>query len=178
MKIFLSGGAKSGKSALAQDLAVRLSAGGPLYYVATMVPVDEEDCRRIHRHVEDRAGMGFTTVECDRNILSVLQRVDPGGTFLLDSVTALLANEMFDAGRIDYEAGRRCAEELADFVHTVENAVVVSDGIYADSSPYETVTELYRGFLALADRVMADACDTVVEMVAGVPVLFKGDLSL
>ena len=36
MTIFLSGGAKNGKSSLAQDLAVRLADGGPRFYVATI----------------------------------------------------------------------------------------------------------------------------------------------
>ena len=39
MTIFLSGGAKCGKSHYAQDLAVRLSDGEKRYYVATMIPV-------------------------------------------------------------------------------------------------------------------------------------------
>ena len=43
MTIFLSGGAKNGKSTLAQELAVKLSGAGKRYYVATMIPTDEED---------------------------------------------------------------------------------------------------------------------------------------
>ena len=63
MKIWITGGAGSGKSSLAQELASALAAGGPHYYVATMVPRDDEDRRRISRHIEDRAGMGFGTIE-------------------------------------------------------------------------------------------------------------------
>jgi adenosylcobinamide kinase/adenosylcobinamide-phosphate guanylyltransferase len=176
MTVFISGGAKNGKSSLAQDLAVRLACGGPLYYVATMIPVDEEDRDRIRRHVEDRSGMGFTTVECGRHILSCLERADPDGTFLLDSVTALLSNEMFHDGSIDGKAGQRCAAELARFVRSVKNAVIVSDGIYCDAERYDDVTELYRKGLAEADRAMAESCDTVVEMVAGQPIIYKGGL--
>ena len=72
MTIFVSGGAKSGKSSLAQDLTVALSNGGTHYYVATMIPVDDEDRERIRLHLLDRAGMGFETMECGRNILSCL----------------------------------------------------------------------------------------------------------
>ena len=63
MKIWITGGAGSGKSSLAQELAATLAAGEPHYYVATMVPRDDEDRRRISRHIEDRAGMGFRTIE-------------------------------------------------------------------------------------------------------------------
>lgn len=176
MTVFLSGGAKNGKSSLAQDLAVKLSGDGPRYYVATMIPVDEEDRQRIRHHVADRAGMGFATIECGRHILSALDGVDRGGTFLLDSVTALLMNEMFVGDQIDKTAGERCAKELAAFVRTVKNAVIVSDAIYSDAARYDEITELYRSALARADRALAEACDTVIEMVAGQPIIYKGGL--
>jgi adenosylcobinamide kinase/adenosylcobinamide-phosphate guanylyltransferase len=177
MTIFLSGGAKNGKSSLAQDLAVRISGDRPRYYVATMIPVDEEDRCRIRRHVADRSGLDFQTVECGRNILSCLEGLDRRGTFLLDSVTALLMNEMFsDDGDVDFLAGGRCASDLTAFISAVENAVIVSDAIYADAARYDEITELYRASLAEADRACARACDTVIEMVAGQPIIYKGGL--
>ena len=95
MKAFITGGAKNGKSTLAQELAVHLAAGGVRYYIATMIPADAEDDERIRRHVADRAGLGFETLECPRHILSCLASADRNGVFLLDSVTALVQNEMF-----------------------------------------------------------------------------------
>ena len=82
MTIFLSGGAKNGKSTLAQELAVKLSGAGKRYYVATMIPTDEEDLARIRRHVADRDGLGFETIECSKNMLSCLDTADRDGTFL------------------------------------------------------------------------------------------------
>lgn len=66
MRVFLSGGAKNGKSGYAQHLAVQLAQGGKHYYVATMIPVDEEDRERIRHHIADRAGMGFETSSAAR----------------------------------------------------------------------------------------------------------------
>lgn len=59
MTVFISGGAKCGKSSVAQDLTVALANGGKHYYVATMIPSGEEDQERIRRHLADRDGMGF-----------------------------------------------------------------------------------------------------------------------
>ena len=87
MNYFLSGGAKNGKSSLAQRIVC--AQPGPRYYLATMIPHDDEDLLRIQRHIDDRAGLGFATVECGTDILSALRRMDPGGAVLLDSVTAL-----------------------------------------------------------------------------------------
>ena len=67
MRYFLSGGSKSGKSMLGQRLARDMAAGGPLYYIATMIPRDEEDQARIRRHLQERAGWGFTTVRSEEH---------------------------------------------------------------------------------------------------------------
>ena len=75
MNYFLSGGAKNGKSSLAQEIVCAQS--GPRYYLATMIPHDDEDRLRIQRHLDNRAGMGFQTVECGTDILSSLSRMEP-----------------------------------------------------------------------------------------------------
>lgn len=181
MKVFITGGAKNGKSTLAQDLAVHLAAGGTRYYIATMIPADAEDDDRIRRHIADRAGLDFETIECPRRILSCLDSADAGGVFLLDSVTALMQNEMFPPERdyaLDESAAERCMSELLTFARSVENAVFVSDFIYADTETYDPVTESYRRALAAADRMLAWECDTVVELAAGRRIVHKGVLPI
>lgn len=177
MTCFISGGAKNGKSSLAQDLAVALAKDGKHYYIATMIPVDEEDRERIRRHIADRDGLGFETVECGKNILSCLEKADPNATFLLDSVTALLMNELFPAEKhyeMDLQAAYRCGEDLRVFVRSVRNAVIVSDYIYSDAVRYDAVTETYRKCLAGIDRLLAEACETVLEVSGGQIILHKG----
>ena len=179
MTIFITGGAKNGKSSLAQDLAVAMAKGRPHYYIATMIPCDEEDRERIRHHIADRAGLGFETVECGRNILSCLDRVDPAGTFLLDSATALLLNELFPdptSCEMDVEAAQRCAQDLVAFAKAVNNLVIVSDYIYSDAAQYDDVTEVYRKCLADIDRNLAQVSDTVLEVCAGNIVVHKGDV--
>ena len=179
MIIFITGGAKNGKSSLAQQLALQLAAGGVHYYIATMIPCDDEDRERIRLHREDRAGMGFETIECGKDILSCLERADPAGTFLLDSATALLLNELFPdptSCDMDVEAANRCADDLVTFSNCVANIVIVSDYIYSDAERYDEVTETYRRCLAAIDRKLAAASDTVIEVSAGNLILHKGAL--
>lgn len=177
MIVFITGGAKNGKSSYAQRLAVRLSQGGPHYYIATMIPVDEEDRERIRRHIADRDGLGFETVECGRDILSCLPTVDTSGSFLLDSTTALLMNELFVPPdyHLNPEAGSRCADELAEFARSVANIVLVSDYIYSDAARYDDITETYRKALAGIDRRLASISDVVLELTAGNIIVHKGD---
>lgn len=181
MTIFISGGAKNGKSSFAQDLAVALSKGRKHYYVATMIPTGEEDDERIRRHIADRDGLGFETVECSKNVMSCLTVADKDGTFLVDSATALLQNAMFPVEKnfaLDIDAAHRCADELIEFAKTVGHAVIVSDYIYSDVGQYSESTELYRKCLADIDRRLAAVCNTVIEVCAGQVIIHKGDLRI
>lgn len=178
MIVLISGGAKSGKSHYAQDLAVQLSGGGKRYYIATMIAADAEDKERIRKHILDRDGMGFETVECGRRILSCLDRVDVFGSFLLDSTTALLMNELFDPTdwHLDEARGIECGDELVTFAKRVSNIVIVSDYLYSDAARYDEITETYRKCLAAIDRKLAAIADCVLEMSAGNWIVHKGEL--
>ncbi len=177
MNVFISGGAKNGKSMFAQKAAKEMAEEKkvPLYYVATMIPRDEEDEARVARHVKEREGWGFTTVEAGRNICKILDETDPEGVFLLDSVTALLANEMFSDDGYYPEAGKKTAEDLEDFARRTGNTVFVSDYIYSDAALYDEITENYRKALAEADRRLARVCDKVVEVSCGRLTTHKGE---
>ena len=107
MRILLIGGGKSGKSTMAQRLAAALSGDAPRYYWATMTPHDDEDLARIRRHVADRAGMDFITVERSFDLPAALPALDRHGTVLFDSVTACLSEQMFPGPARRYLARRR-----------------------------------------------------------------------
>ena len=177
MNVFISGGCKNGKSMYAQEIARDMAReqGVPMYYLATMIPTDDEDRARIRRHIGERDGWGFTTIEQGRNILEALDEgIDPKGVFLLDSVTALLSNEMFRPDfTTDFEAGERVAHELVRFAKETGNTIFVSDTIYSDAQIFDSYTEEYRRALAHSDRALAKACDQVIEVAFGHKYLYK-----
>lgn len=178
MNILISGGCKNGKSMYAQKTAQRQAReqGVPLYYLATMIPADEEDRARVQRHIRERDGWGFTTLEQGRDICQVLEqgRSDCRGSFLLDSVTALLANEMFrQDGTMDEAAPDRVVRNLTDFALRTGNTIFVSDSIYGDALQYDSWTECYRKGLAAADRALAEVCDQVIEVTYGSYIQYK-----
>ena len=180
MNVLISGGCKNGKSGFAQDVAVKLSANGRRYYVATMIPFDDEDRKRIKLHIADRADMGFETLEIGRDIASCLEKAKENGTFLIDSITALLLNELFSShgGDADPEAVDRCIHGLSEIVRKAESAVFVTDYIYSDAFRYDEFTENYRASLATLDRFLAKECDTVIELCAGNVIFHKGELEI
>jgi len=179
MRIFISGGCKNGKSSHAQRLAKQQCAPGkPLYYLATMIPKDTEDRERIWRHRWERAGLGFETVEVSGSLRPVIKEwLDPAGSVLLDSVTALLSDGMFTAGgRVDMEAHVHLKHELLALLEACPNVVLVSDGIYSDAWRYRPLTEAYRQRLAWLDCELTKACDVVLEAAFGNLAVFKGNL--
>ena len=180
MKIFVSGGCKNGKTSFAEDWAVAIAKGRPHYYIATMIPHDDEDRDRIRRHIASRAGKGFETVECGLDIGKGLEGCDPSGVFLLDSVTALLTNEMYRSSAegfyTDHDAPGRVSRQLGEMCDRVGNAVFVSDYIFSADEDYSGFTEEYRAGLALCDRTLARRCDTVVDMCLAQPMVIKGEL--
>ena len=62
-------------------------------YIATMFPFDEESKKRVQRHRNMRSGKGFETIECYTDLAQV--RVSKGSTVLLECMSNLVANEMF-----------------------------------------------------------------------------------
>lgn len=178
MRTFISGGCKNGKSTYAESLAkMRSFADRPLYYIATMSPFDKEDQARITRHQAERAGMGFITVEQSTCIEQILEVCDTEASFLLDSLTALLMNELFMpiTYEIDVNATTRIKRGLDKIFETVSDIVFVSDYIYSDAIAYVSeTTEVYRKALAELDRYVAQKCDVVIEVAYTHKIIHKG----
>ena len=177
MKVFISGGSKSGKSRYAEQLAVKMrKPDTPLYYLATMIPVDDEDKKRITRHRKERKEHGFETVESGRDIITAREKCNNRGTFLLDSLTALLANEMFKLdGSVEPEAYKKVALQITEVLSKINDIVIVSDFIYSDAFLYDDTTEAYRRGLAYIDKKVADISDAVIEVCAGNCIIHKGE---
>ena len=96
---YITGGAGSGKSEYAEQLAERLHTElvGPLYYVATMNPAprDSDAAARIAKHQKRRAGRGYTTLECPTDIAQLRTQALKNAVFLLEDLTNLYANEVY-----------------------------------------------------------------------------------
>lgn len=177
MTVFLIGGSKSGKSDYAQEIALKLASGGNHYYVATMQPTgSESDKAIIASHLRRRAGMGFETVEQGRDIRRCVR--DPNGTYLLDSVTALLSNALYPREK-DYEPdetlAEQCARDLIKLAKVVRNLVLVSDDVFRDGVTYDDGTEMFRRHLGALHCRLAEISDMVIEMNYGIPTVLKGE---
>ncbi len=177
MIILITGGAKCGKSHIAEDI---LDNSDSKFYIATMPPHGEAAQTAIARHREMRKGKGFFTIEQQTNIGAIA--LPPHSSALLECVTTLAANEMFSGGFIG-------AEETADRVvggirtlaqeNKLKTLVLVTNDVGSDGivdRNYSPETVEYIKAVGEINRRLAEISDTVIEAVYGIPVVLKGQL--
>lgn len=176
MKYLILGGSKSGKSMYGQNLARDIYKGnGKLYYIATMKPFDEEDKDRIQNHIKDRVGYGFSTIECHRNIISILDKINKEDIVLIDSITSLLTNEMFNGKDFNKNVYSKIAGEVLEIGRKAKDLIVVSDYIFSNSFLYDDYTNTFSKELSYITRILAKDMDYVLECSYGNVYYHKGE---
>ncbi len=175
MKVLVIGGSSSGKSMTAQRLIRQLGVitKTPLVYLATMKPVDQEDQARIVKHIHERKGWGFRTIECPKDISSCKNAV-AGTSLLADSTTALLSNEMFCGGEVKEDAHNKIIKDITLLSQYTSNIVVVGDNIFEDTGRYDRYSQAYIEGLGRLHRAIAQISDLVLEVTAGCVLIHKG----
>lgn len=186
MMYLITGGSGSGKSQYAEDLAVNirdLYQKKNLFYLAAMMPGDEESRERIRRHRHQRAGRGFTTIECYDHIEQIQIGAEEGSVYLLECLSNLLANEMYaPAGRITDRGGREESQTkkavLRPLLELAKQAdlIVVSNEVFSDGVRYDPDTMCYLRLLGFLNCSLAKEADAVVETVCAIPLIRKGEL--
>ncbi|MBW4845764.1 MULTISPECIES: bifunctional adenosylcobinamide kinase/adenosylcobinamide-phosphate guanylyltransferase [unclassified Lacrimispora] len=175
------GGSGSGKSEYAESLVMSLGQGRRIY-IATMKPWDEECRRRIERHRQMRAKKQFETVECYRDLNGLkldISRKKPSAV-LLECMSNLVSNELFGLGE-EGEAppmrGALVVEEILTGIRKIEEEaehfIIVTNEVFSDGDSYGQETMTYRKVLGEINRRIAEISHTVIEVVAGIPVVVK-----
>ena len=160
------GGSASGKSEYAEGLV--LSQIGQRIYIATLYPWDQECVARIEKHRRARADRGFETVECYTNLAGLELPTD--SNVLLEGLGSLLSNELYTPEGGGVEAVLRGIETLEGCAHLT----VVAEEVCAGGSEYAGDTLRYLEAMASLNRALARRADRVVEVVCGLPNVWKG----
>lgn len=165
------GGARSGKSRLAERLAARLAAatGLPRAYIATAEIWDEEMRARIDRHIADR-GADWVTEEAPRDVPGALARAE--GVVLIDCATLWLTNVMLGGGDIEAET----AALLAAIAAYPGPVIVVSNEVGWGIVPDNKLSRDFRDAQGRLNQRLAEAADLVAGVMAGLPMVLKGQM--
>lgn len=169
------GGSGSGKSAYAEQLIMGTDAKRSRYYLATMQVYDDEGRKKIERHRQMRAGKGFYTIECPRNIASAVGQIKTGAVVLLECMSNLVANEMFMefSSPLSEEIERSVISGILEIREKAADLVIVSNNVFEDGITYDASTMEYIRVLGRINEQIAQIADRTIEVSAGIPQIVR-----
>jgi adenosylcobinamide kinase/adenosylcobinamide-phosphate guanylyltransferase len=179
--ILILGGARSGKSSYAQQLALNMQQ--PVLFVATAEAGDEEMKQRIEAHRRGRPAT-WKTLEATTQIGDRIRReIGRIPIVIIDCVTLLVSNvfnrylDREDEPDFPELTGKGVITEIDALVYcmTQVNAsfIVVSNEVGQGLVPVGNMSRLYRDLLGRANCMLAQDMDEVYLMVAGLPLKIK-----
>ena len=164
--ILITGGARSGKSQLAEKLALRPM--GRAIYIATSEVWDDEMAERVAVH-QARRGPEWQTIHAPRDLVSALQKSDGDAPRLVDCLTLWLSNLMLD-GADWRDAGERLVRALDAQTAPV---ILVTNEVGGGIVPENKLAREFRDAAGWLNQTVAEACESVWLSVAGCPVKVK-----
>lgn len=177
------GGARSGKSACAERLVE--SSGRPVLYVATASAGDDEMASRIARHQAERPAHWRTVESPIAATDAIAAHANPGDAILLDCLTLWVSNAILHDLGSAAESGNVAPalwaaieaalveEALAAIVVARERdcaLVLVSNEVGMGVVPAFPLGRRFQDILGRVNQAVAGASDTVLLMIAGIPV--------
>jgi adenosylcobinamide kinase/adenosylcobinamide-phosphate guanylyltransferase len=170
------GGARSGKSRLAQEMASK--AGGGVLFVATAEPGDEEMKRRIEMHRQNRPP-GWRTLEATTGLgEKITPQLGAAKTVIIDCITLLVSNILGQHPGADEAALHKAVSaEIDGLLDVIKQAdarfIIVSNEVGLGLVPPDPASRHYRDLLGQANQRLAARADAVYLLIAGIPVAIK-----
>ncbi len=167
--VFVTGGARSGKSSFALSEALKIT--GKKAFLATAQATDEEMKDRIRRHRQDR-GNGWETFEEPIDLTRLMREIDGQySVIVLDCLTLWLANVMMSVLDAEKETGRLIAALRA---LKKSRVFVVSNEVGMGIVPENELARRFRDLAGQMNQRVAAVADEVFVTVSGIPVKIKG----
>lgn len=166
--IYITGGARSGKSAFALQRASAL--GGRRAFIATARVLDSEMKARIELHKKERGG-DWDTFEEPLDIAGLCEKIaESYDAILIDCMTLWLMS-ITEAG-LD---GEKEAERLAGIIREGKGAsvIIVSNEIGMGIVPMDAMTRQFRDCLGKMNGIIASASDEAWLVVSGIPLKLR-----
>ena len=165
MLLFVTGGARSGKSTAALEAARH--SGRAVVFVATATAGYDEMVERIARHQDERPA-DWTTLEAPRALAEAIAAADPEACAVVDCLSLWVTNELMADEALT-------AEQLDPMLDTVIAAaterpgptIVVSNEVGSGIVPDNPLSRSFRDLLGRANQRVAAASDRAVLSVSG-----------
>ena len=173
--ILITGGARSGKSRFAEQLALR--HGAPLCYLATAQALDDEMDVRIVRH-QARRGSDWHTVEEPLALPQILTRLDGSyRAILVDCITLWLTNLLLLQGQEGADQEGQVIAEVQRLAVTLRSmttpVILVTNEVGMGIVPEHRLGRLFRDLAGQTNQILAATCDEVYTVISGIPLKLK-----
>lgn len=167
-KTLILGGARSGKSSLAESLA---KTSEQVTYIATATAFDTEMTKRITLHQQQRP-KDWHLLECPLLLCEALSQLSGSGqTVLVDCLTLWLNNQLYHQPEQDFALAR---QQLADAVRQFEGKLIlVSNEVGMGLVPMGELNRLFVDQQGWLNQQLAQVCDEVIFVAAGLPLYLK-----
>ncbi len=174
--LYISGGARSGKSRYAEQRALALT--GPRRYIATCPAIDDEMAARIDRHQQRRNGQGWQTIEEPVDLVAALDASRDSAVVLIDCVTLWINNLLYVAETeqqtLDEDAIHRLTLQMIDAARQGQRTVIfVSNELGMGIVPADALSRHYRDLIGRCNQTLAAHADEAVFLVSGLPLSLK-----
>lgn len=172
MFTLVTGCPSSGKSLIAETIVLN-SKGKKRFYIATMKNQDAESQKKIDKHRLMRKDKQFSTIELSVDLSRINGEKD--GVYLLECVTNLVANEMFEEGGAGLNCTDKIVSDIQKLIQSGADVVAVTNEVSQDGFVYDDFSNKYIENITKINAALAKCADTVIESVAGIPVYLKGE---
>jgi adenosylcobinamide kinase/adenosylcobinamide-phosphate guanylyltransferase len=176
--ILITGGARSGKSTFAEQLATKLG-GDDVLYIATAEALDDDMRQRIAAHRLARP-VAWQTEEAPRNVgRRLLQTLGSRRVVLVDCLTLLVSNAVLslgdepDATQAETLALHEVEQLIEACVETTATVIVVTNEVGLGLVPPYKLGRIYRDVLGKANQRLAAHAEAVYLLVSGLPIDVK-----
>ena len=192
--IFVTGGAKSGKSKFAEEILLKLNNGNQKnIYLATSFVFDEEMKEKVQLHKKRRKNDWFT-VETYKNFKNKLNNFFENNdkiknNLLVDCLTNMITNIIFENQNIDWNNFEKklyiqtlkklnknvenSVDELLNITNQFENTVIVSNELGMGLVPSYPLGRYFREIAGKMNQIVAEKADEVYFVVSGIPMKIK-----
>jgi adenosylcobinamide kinase / adenosylcobinamide-phosphate guanylyltransferase len=177
--ILITGGARSGKSSYALELAETL--GEKRLFVATCPNLDSEMTERVRRHKEERQGRGWKTIECEMDLGALFpEHVAEFDVVLVDCITLWVNNVLYNhelSGVVidDRLIGQLCRNWLNKTSSFTGTVICVTNEVGLGIVPDNALARKYRDLVGTCNQILGKAADEVILVSCGIPLHLKND---
>ena len=192
--IFVTGGAKSGKSKFAEEMLLKLNNGKQKnIYLATSLIFDEEMKEKIRLHKKRRKNDWFT-VETYKNFENELNNFFENNdktknNMLVDCLTYMITNIIFENKNIDWDNFEKkmyiqtleklnknvenSVNKLLNVTTEFENVIIVSNELGMGLVPSYPLGRYFREIAGKMNQIVAEKADEVYFVVSGISMKIK-----